>query len=446
MNSIFSIFNEYAPYSYVGAALAVGYLVKRYKDKRKRQKEGGDGDGKSSATPIAPALYKGYMSVAHIGGKTYCGTYNHGGHQALIADGKRHTVPANESIYEISDGGGGAVTLACEEASGQLFQYAGGRVSKALGGGLETFISSAIIKGRRVSVSTSYNNGGIRVHVGADSKQLAGNGWHARQVIEGEGGVMILAFDYNTNTGGWFFSGDLANWSWRPTMPGVRPLRGDRHGSHVMIAGSPYRGSRVPPAQIWRSDGPARAKHVFSASNGHRMFFGIASNGKHLAAGTMTNWRGAGNAELFKSDGSRWWKIWTAPDPEITSVDFAGDTILAATRNERGGGSVYRIIGEPGAGGVPPAAPGVDARTIGGGFRYKPVSEGDHNLVILTPASWPEDQVVTMNGERGRYVGRTNGNRPTYRFSKPGAAYGDNVALVIGGRQYVVRQGGADIR
>lgn len=63
----------------------------------------------------------------------------------------------------------------------------------------------------------------------------------------------------------------------------------------------------------------------------------------------------------------------------------------------------------------------------GGGMLWKPISEGDGKLVILIGVT---GGTCTVNGEVGRYVGQTNGNRATYRFSKPGAGYGTNITVV----------------
>jgi hypothetical protein len=71
-----------------------------------------------------------------------------------------------------------------------------------------------------------------------------------------------------------------------------------------------------------------------------------------------------------------------------------------------------------------------------GGFIWKPVSDGDGNLVVLLPAAYigKVASVDIVKGgksvERGRYTGNTNPNRPTFRYSQPGAGYGTNLTLV----------------
>jgi len=71
-----------------------------------------------------------------------------------------------------------------------------------------------------------------------------------------------------------------------------------------------------------------------------------------------------------------------------------------------------------------------------GGFVWKPVSESDGNLVVLLPPAYAGKVSacdVVRGGtvvERGRFVGNTNGNRPTYRYRQPGAGYGSNVTVI----------------
>jgi len=81
---------------------------------------------------------------------------------------------------------------------------------------------------------------------------------------------------------------------------------------------------------------------------------------------------------------------------------------------------------------------GIGTAGRGGGFLWKPVSESDGKLVVLLPNSYKG--IVTMcyitdsaGGfiESGRFVGDIhNGERPHFRFSKPGAAYGASRYIV----------------
>lgn len=79
------------------------------------------------------------------------------------------------------------------------------------------------------------------------------------------------------------------------------------------------------------------------------------------------------------------------------------------------------------------------ARSSGGssgGFVWKPISESDGRLAVLLPSSFAgrvSGVTIRRGGaslESGRFTGNTNGNRPTFRFSKPGAGYGTGLTLV----------------
>lgn len=75
---------------------------------------------------------------------------------------------------------------------------------------------------------------------------------------------------------------------------------------------------------------------------------------------------------------------------------------------------------------------------------YKPHSEGDGNLVVLMSSDspdYPQIGLVDSEGnliDRGRYVGRTNGGRPTYRFSRPGHAHRGTVSVIAGRDVYPI--------
>ena len=94
----------------------------------------------------------------------------------------------------------------------------------------------------------------------------------------------------------------------------------------------------------------------------------------------------------------------------------------------------------------PSSAPASTGGT--GGFRWKPVSDSNGNLVVLLPSQYNgKVSSVSVNGERGSFSGIANGNRTHWRFSKPGAAYGSNarvVATTSGGNvSWTVPNGGS---
>lgn len=86
---------------------------------------------------------------------------------------------------------------------------------------------------------------------------------------------------------------------------------------------------------------------------------------------------------------------------------------------------------------APSSAAAPSSSSVGGGFIWKPVSEGDGRLVILLPATL-RGKVASCGiykgsalVERGRFSGDThNGGRPHFRFSKPGAGYGTGLTVI----------------
>ncbi len=72
-------------------------------------------------------------------------------------------------------------------------------------------------------------------------------------------------------------------------------------------------------------------------------------------------------------------------------------------------------------------------------FLWKPVSESTGKLVILYPNKYfgntKSAAVYTASGQvetqSNLHTETHNGNRPHYRFSKPGSAYGENVKTVL---------------
>jgi len=80
------------------------------------------------------------------------------------------------------------------------------------------------------------------------------------------------------------------------------------------------------------------------------------------------------------------------------------------------------------------------------GTVWKPKSEKDHKLVILTLKSWSAMAISIrqMDGtliETGSSCKRTNGNRCTYRFDKAGGAYPKPCILRIGTTNYRIADG-----
>ncbi len=74
--------------------------------------------------------------------------------------------------------------------------------------------------------------------------------------------------------------------------------------------------------------------------------------------------------------------------------------------------------------------------SIGGGFLFKPISEGDGNLVVLLPSSMSGEVsgVIIRDSsgqilDQGRAQGDYDDGRPYFRFASPGAFYPDNIIV-----------------
>ncbi len=92
---------------------------------------------------------------------------------------------------------------------------------------------------------------------------------------------------------------------------------------------------------------------------------------------------------------------------------------------------------------TPTTTTAADGSISGTHILWKPVSDSNGNLVILLPSNYSNTGVAVLSPDgkvldTGRYVGRTNGNRPTYRFSRPGRSFPDGSILRVGSRQYTV--------
>lgn len=98
--------------------------------------------------------------------------------------------------------------------------------------------------------------------------------------------------------------------------------------------------------------------------------------------------------------------------------------------------------GSSGSGGGGSDMSGSQSLDGSGGFLWKPVSENDKKLVVLLPtelrgsidrveihSSLPPEETTKLGS--GRFTGDThNGERPHFRFDKPGADFGDDVYVV----------------
>jgi hypothetical protein len=119
----------------------------------------------------------------------------------------------------------------------------------------------------------------------------------------------------------------------------------------------------------------------------------------------------------------------TEPPAEVTSTPTVKPTVKPAPTNT------------PTPSG--PVNTEIEERQVGGGFLWKPQADNTpKNLVILLPSSFnnvtaavelhrsiPPSAATLI--ERGRYTGIANGNRGHWRYGQPGAAYGQNVVVLV---------------
>jgi hypothetical protein len=73
-----------------------------------------------------------------------------------------------------------------------------------------------------------------------------------------------------------------------------------------------------------------------------------------------------------------------------------------------------------------------------GGFLWKPASDTDGKLVVLFPEEFV-DEFLSVSAElpdggieEGVYAGKTNGDRQTWKFSKPGGEYAGRLIVDAG--------------
>lgn len=129
----------------------------------------------------------------------------------------------------------------------------------------------------------------------------------------------------------------------------------------------------------------------------------------------------------------------------VTSGTFKGAerplNVGATGQQMTGGGSA--ASGDVGSSntGASSSVSGSQGMDGSGGFVWKPVSESDGNLVVVLPTSLAGaiDKVEIHSSlpptdatklDDGRFTGNNNGERPHFRFPKPGSEYGDNVHVV----------------
>lgn len=80
----------------------------------------------------------------------------------------------------------------------------------------------------------------------------------------------------------------------------------------------------------------------------------------------------------------------------------------------------------------------------GTGIVWKPISDHDKKLAVVTPANDPKTDVKIYSTskkliETARYTGHYNGNRALYRFDKPGKDYSSPCLLYVKDTYYYIK-------
>ena len=118
--------------------------------------------------------------------------------------------------------------------------------------------------------------------------------------------------------------------------------------------------------------------------------------------------------------------------PQFEGADFGSTDVLGSLGALSGGASVQPVP-TTGCGKATTATTSIQNTNI----LWKPVSESDGNLVVLLSGS-SVPAILCVAGRTGNYIGRTNPNRPTYRWTFPGSALPLNSILFVGGNPILV--------
>lgn len=422
---------QYLPFI-IGALVLIWLITRRKKGKSGQPKAGGKIKATKRVVLTTPTSRK-VMSVASHNGKLAAGTYDLGGPVYVYHDGKRTEIKAKESVHRLRSFGD-LLIASCEKIQRVVNGVTGATLST---GDKYMVTDTNKLLGKFVTASTpSFTKPSpiyIRVH-GDKIKQISPNGkWFCRDVFEMNGKAYLLAFDYDNTEGGVFESADLKTWTWKPIFGNKRPMRQAAYKGRSVISYSEYENGKRLAAGVLDLQHDLSWKDL-DRDTGHGGAFELVVHNGSVYYTTL-NWKGGGNATIRSNQDGEFKTFVTFDEPEALglAVSPAG-TLWAGVGGEGHVGKVYEIGGDDTQ---PNQDDAQDPRSIKGGFVWKPVSEGDGKLVVLLPASY-NDNAIKVNGEVGRYAGRTNGNRPTHRFTKAGAGYPPNSILEVNGVKYLI--------
>jgi hypothetical protein len=141
--------------------------------------------------------------------------------------------------------------------------------------------------------------------------------------------------------------------------------------------------------------------------------------------GTSSGFKTAnGPSFLMQYTGSALEKVCSFEEEGIWHIEVYNNSLYIGTWNSDGVGKLYKYDPKP-------IVVGNAEAESGGGFLWKPVSEGNGKLVILLPSSYTgkTNKQVYVNDEMGAYDKVANGGREHYRFPNPGSAYGTDIVV-----------------
>jgi len=287
---------------------------------------------------IGTSRAQGFFSVAKHGGKIFGGEYSREGRVYSYEPWQKVTqLNPGESVYKMLSWKGNI--YANTENRGTLFRNWGKVMSdKKWGFGICPF------KG---ALYASFSKPSASIWKSADGKSWVpcvvpdGESKTVRVLVEHDGKLYGVGFDYKRGIGGWYVSRDGVSFEWHDKEPGKRFLGACSHMGQLYISMSPYiGGKRVPPAQV------GVGGNVKTIKKDHDRAVGLTIIPHHfgLLWCVMVNWRASsGEGALWlKTLIGRWRKI-KFPEPEVKDVCTDGDKVYVATRHERGHGKIYEL-------------------------------------------------------------------------------------------------------
>ena len=149
--------------------------------------------------------------------------------------------------------------------------------------------------------------------------------------------------DLGGNQNGMMTSGDGTNWS--SSSAPARFIRSYVKGDLMWLAATKKYSSSGESA-IWTFDGNSFKKVYADASKSHISY--ISSIGNTMVATTTVAWKGKqGGATLLQScdNGATWETVHTFKETEAWGMEEFDGALFVATKQDGGGGKIYKVEG-----------------------------------------------------------------------------------------------------